>query len=469
MIQIPVFIASPTDISEERIIAEEVINEISRKVERKYNISLNPVKWESFSSLTRSDGKHPQFSIFPALQNSQIFIGMVHTRYGSEIEGIGKSGTETEFDQAIEHRDRIKILTYFKHVSDSSIKSSNPEQVEQLSRLNKLKVKLREKNVFFHEFFTSEEFRSRLTQDLFMLCLDYIRDPNSFSEKYNQFFHLNAEVKDEKDATHIVYPAFESFSIKFNPDWRRHLVPMVVFEDFKAIQKTEYILRLIGNPYKIVTVNSSEYHSANPGDRVWICLPRNGPAKSILDDLGDRVNFRFLDTEALLPPNYARRLEWKKGSGESIVVTSPLGQYLQLQGRKPESQWDQRFSNVIARDFAIIARFRVNSNGRKGHFHYFLGGLRGLGTWGAGWHLEKNINEIIEKHETNDTEKDVQILIRVTYIANRIIETVDVSHKPQEYFDEQISQQYIKDECKKVGITTNAGIGQAIRKSPRTS
>ncbi len=63
---------------------------------------------------------------------------------------------------------------------------------------------------------------------------------------------------------------------------------------------------------------------------------------------------------------------------------------------------------IIAKDFAILARFRDTKNtiALKDHYlnDYFLSGICGLGTWGAAWFVDRNyevFKSIDEKEDFN--------------------------------------------------------------------
>jgi hypothetical protein len=101
---------------------------------------------------------------------------------------------------------------------------------------------------------------------------------------------------------------------------------------------------------------------------------------------------------------------------------------------------------MLAKDFAIIARFS-DMNGRKKMpsdplKDFFLAGIRGLGTWGAGWFLDRCYNDFEGKCERPNS--DVQFLLEVTYKNERILSVHDVSQKSQSYFDAENNLQTIR-------------------------
>jgi hypothetical protein len=64
--------------------------------------------------------------------------------------------------------------------------------------------------------------------------------------------------------------------------------------------------------------------------------------------------------------------------------------------------------------------------------HYFVAGIRGLGTWGAGWYIDRCPDELERLAEAARETKngDIQVLLEVTFSNYRIVEVEDVSSKP---------------------------------------
>ena len=64
---------------------------------------------------------------------------------------------------------------------------------------------------------------------------------------------------------------------------------------------------------------------------------------------------------------------------------------------------------------------------------FFIAGIRGLGTWGAAWYLDRRYRELRKiKHNEN-----VQLLLEIEYKNGRISNVIDVSSKDAEYFKER--------------------------------
>jgi len=94
-----VFIASPSDLAEERQAATEAINEWNVQHAAAESVVLLPVKWETHA--TPRSGVRPQEAINRQLvQGCDILIGMFWTRIGTGT-GVADSGTVEEIDRFV--------------------------------------------------------------------------------------------------------------------------------------------------------------------------------------------------------------------------------------------------------------------------------------------------------------------------------------------------------------------------------
>jgi hypothetical protein len=227
--------------------------------------------------------------------------------------------------------------------------------------------------------------------------------------------------------------------------WFRRLLPNIVFEDFKALQKIEKVLRLIGFWDFRIYGTSSIPADIRFMNRVWIGLPRSTRSLQQVDIYAERARFRFLPRKR----DSISQLLWRssnKGEG-TITVKSPLSIYLteQRQGFSGVGEWDPKLGHIVAKDYAVLARFSDIRPGSPvmtdGYLKdYFVAGIRGLGTWGAAWFIDHQYNLFAQVHES----EDIQMLLEVTYRNERIFEVKDVSHERQGYFSAQNSLREIR-------------------------
>lgn len=225
-------------------------------------------------------------------------------------------------------------------------------------------------------------------------------------------------------------------------NWQERLLPNVIYEDFKAIQKIETVVRFTGvQDISSVTIDHPRLRSEQ-GNRIWLCMPRNQLAARRLERLEGRTWFRFeRDSEG------RHHIVWKPKDQESDLcqVQSPLFAYLKKQKRPKKSKWHTSFGEIVARDYAVLARFpnldSKHLTRNDPFFHYYVGGIRGLGTWGVGWYIERRPDQLERLvKESLEPDGDVQVLLEVTFSNHRIVAVHDVSNKPRDYFEEQLSE-----------------------------
>ena len=118
---IPVFIASPNDVSKERKYAVEAVRNVSTRLASVFGVVLTPITWEEFAPVSSGESLNPQFNILKRIKSHRIFIGILYKRYGTIIPEMGDiSGTESEFNHALNPRKNVQILTYFRDTKNLS-------------------------------------------------------------------------------------------------------------------------------------------------------------------------------------------------------------------------------------------------------------------------------------------------------------------------------------------------------------
>jgi hypothetical protein len=129
-----IFLASPSDLEEDRLSIDEVIKELNISYGKQNEIFLELLKWETHSGAGIST-IHPQEIINSDLGiDYDIFIGIIWGKFGTKTDSAD-SGTEEEFLNAynrfIEKPNSLQILFYFK-TTPISINEINPEQIKKI-------------------------------------------------------------------------------------------------------------------------------------------------------------------------------------------------------------------------------------------------------------------------------------------------------------------------------------------------
>jgi formylglycine-generating enzyme required for sulfatase activity len=107
------FLASPSDVSEERLLVQKIIAEVNRSVARSLGLFVDLIRWDDFLP---GMGRPQQVILEQAnISESDLFVGVMWNQFGTET-GKAPSGTQEEFDQAYKSWHTIgkpHILFYF--------------------------------------------------------------------------------------------------------------------------------------------------------------------------------------------------------------------------------------------------------------------------------------------------------------------------------------------------------------------
>jgi len=153
-----VFVASPSDVKDERDSLEDVIRELNITWSKALGIRLDLIRWETHSY--PAFGQDAQDVINKQIPNDyDIFIGILWAKFGTPTNRAD-SGTEEEFEHAYqryeEYPKNISLMFYFK---DEPI---SPSQIDpkQISKINSFKKKLGVKGGFYWTFNSITHFQS---------------------------------------------------------------------------------------------------------------------------------------------------------------------------------------------------------------------------------------------------------------------------------------------------------------------
>lgn len=147
------FVASPSDVANEREILEEVITELNVTWSKNLGIKLELLRWETHT--LPAVGEDPQDIINKQIGDDyDIFIGILWTKFGTPTPRAA-SGTLEEFERAFERykldSDSVKIMFYFND------KPISPSQIDekQMTLVKKFKKRIQKTNVY--QVYSSED------------------------------------------------------------------------------------------------------------------------------------------------------------------------------------------------------------------------------------------------------------------------------------------------------------------------
>ena len=437
-----IFISSPGGLDAERNSAERVIRSINTTIRDTLKISIESLRWEKLPPVTPGlPAEKIQDTIDKEVIKSDFFILILHKRYGTTEDGSSKSNTEREIDSIVKKRQQnhqLKILAYFKDIGQ------NDDQGDQEKKARELRDRLKESGILFKKFSNPNEFSEYLTHDLYNLILK-IRSSTSKISALQHFWKFSKVARNTHPHVAIIFQPVNKEFMNDRRDgnvWANRLQPNIYFEDYRALHKIQNNLSLIGmNDYRVY------FHTDTPPNlkdlnRIWVCFPRNRRALAQLSEYNsNQLRFIFEHRRE----QQETKLKWKSpGKIKGFFIHSPLSKYLneQRNNHDCEQDWTTDLGNVVAKDYAVIARFATSNNdtGEGPLYDYYLAGIRGLGTWGATWFIDKKLKEL----EVLPDDGDIQLLIEVLYKDGSIYDVKDVSSKTKKYFDDQNKIEVIK-------------------------
>ena len=183
-----VFVASPSDVIEERLALEQVFQQVNLMVGEKARIRLDLIKWETHAY--PSIGDDPQSVINDQIGDEyDIFIGIIWKTMGTPT-GRDLSGTAEEFSRAYarfkENPDAIRVMFYFKEtpVSPSEL------DPQQLSMIKDFRDGLGDKGVLYWTYKEIVEFEKLIGVHLSRHIYDFGKTWNvGFEKSPDQIVH----------------------------------------------------------------------------------------------------------------------------------------------------------------------------------------------------------------------------------------------------------------------------------------
>lgn len=156
-----IFVASPADLSMERALVSDVVEELNRTTGNSRGFRLELVKWETH---VHPEMGRPQGLINQQIGRYDIFVGIIWKRFGSPT-GRAESGTEEEFRLAYDSWVRTqspKVLFYF---CQAAYTVSSEHDLEQLRKVLSFRQELQTKGLFW-EYDSHEHFADVLRPHL---------------------------------------------------------------------------------------------------------------------------------------------------------------------------------------------------------------------------------------------------------------------------------------------------------------
>ncbi|HYC93790.1 MAG TPA: NACHT domain-containing protein [Thermoanaerobaculia bacterium] len=162
-----IFISSPGDVEAERHAVEEIIDTINNSMfARSHNLRCRTINWKRDTA--SSIGESPQRAIDGQTPGYDIYLGIMSKRFGTPTGAAG-SGTEHEFNSALERRTRHPapwIMFFFRDGANLSVQElATGDALEQVKRV--VEFRRRVEGLGISKSYTDlPEFRDTVRQDL---------------------------------------------------------------------------------------------------------------------------------------------------------------------------------------------------------------------------------------------------------------------------------------------------------------
>jgi hypothetical protein len=175
MKRLKIFVASPSDVPEERDIVSVVVEELRRMVGGLRGVELEAIRWETHA--WPDVDEDAQAAINRMIGEYDVFVGFMWRRFGTPNHRA-ESGTGEEFERAYESFrkfGRPKIMFYFR---TTPFYTTDLSELEQFMRVVEFRRKLEQAGVFFWQYSQPLDFERFLREHLLRQVLD-ITTPKS--------------------------------------------------------------------------------------------------------------------------------------------------------------------------------------------------------------------------------------------------------------------------------------------------
>jgi hypothetical protein len=169
MRKIKVFIASPSEVAEERDVVTYVVTELSRTLGTPFDIELEAIRWETHA--WPDVGVDAQDVINHEIRDYDIFVGVMWKKFGSPTKRA-ESGTGEEFQRAykfFKKHNKPKIMFYF---CKRPFYSTRVDELKQFGKVVEFRQALEKLEVLYWEYDSPLEFERRLREHLIRQILD---------------------------------------------------------------------------------------------------------------------------------------------------------------------------------------------------------------------------------------------------------------------------------------------------------
>jgi hypothetical protein len=225
---IKILIASPSDVSEERDLIDEVIRDWNSAHSEATRVTLRPIRWET--DATPASGARPQAIIDDQIvRDADVVIGVFWHRMGTPT-GIAESGTAEEIETV--RAQGKPVLLYF-----SEIPIPHDHDAEQFKAVKRYRQTLKE-NTLYWTFPTREQLRRLVTMHLARTINEFSSKPSTVGSTtkvvvHRAIYHPASDKTRGEDVTELVRTLVAERGPSFLVDTNTFGDPFV--DEFKAL------------------------------------------------------------------------------------------------------------------------------------------------------------------------------------------------------------------------------------------
>ena len=191
------FLASPSDLQEERRTVRGVVDEFNESFPDLLNYQIELLGWED----TSAGSGRPQKLINQDVDRCDLFIGLIWKRWGTppDKDGEFSSGFQEEFERSKKRRGKSgspEIALFFKKIPDDQVEDPG----EDLKKVLKFqRTIIEEKNFLFQKFSTARELEKLVRKKLIAYVTDVRKDDPDFEPSEIRAKPEKSEPEKERD------------------------------------------------------------------------------------------------------------------------------------------------------------------------------------------------------------------------------------------------------------------------------
>jgi hypothetical protein len=254
-----VFIASPSDVAEERDITSLVVGEINRIFGNPFGVDLDAIRWETHA--WPDVGEDAQDVINKQIGEFDVLVGVMWRRFGSPTKRA-KSGTGEEFERAYElfrMHGRPKIMFYFR---TTPFYTTDLKEIAEFRKVVEFRKALEKLGVLYWTYDTPLQFERNVREHLIrqILHLAEIAAPPQGEEAKELRHETWIERGPERPSVFVAYSHMDRDDVRSvcraleaagYPTWldEQNLVPGQLWhqEVDRAIRGADVILLLLSS------------------------------------------------------------------------------------------------------------------------------------------------------------------------------------------------------------------------------